>query len=207
MPAHRQPHPQHNHQPRELDLGPVLVDRWARLAMRRPWWHAAAWAFGIGAANLGLRVLLNDLPLAHNARLAALAALGFLLFACLYTAQLTRPLRRRRAATRPAVPATSCAAVWRCTPGRRHPTGRGPRSGSLWSCPQRVTVAAERTGAPAAPTATWRRRLLLTAAAVAVVTVAVLVDTAHAHTQAGGWAPGHLDHQTPAPGIQAPDRP
>jgi hypothetical protein len=73
--------------------------------------------------------------------------------------------------------------------------------------PQRVTVAAERVGAPAAPTATWRRRLLLTAAAVAVVTVAVLVDTAYAHTQAGGWAPGHLDHQTPAPGIQAPGRP
>jgi hypothetical protein len=133
VPAFHQPRPRHNHKPRELDRWQDLVDRWARQATRRPWWHSAAWAFGIGAANLGLRMLLNDLPLAHNACLAALAALGFFLFAWLYTAQLTRPLRRRRAATRLAVPATSGAAVGRCTPGRRHPTGRGPRSRSLWS--------------------------------------------------------------------------
>jgi hypothetical protein len=79
--------------------------------------------------------------------------------------------------------------------------------------PQRVTVAAERTGAPAAPTATWRRRLLLTAlaVAVAVVTVAVLVDTAHAQAYARAhawdWALVCLDHQPPAPGMQAPGRP
>jgi hypothetical protein len=63
------------------------------------WRYAATWAIGIGAANLGLRMLLNDLSLAQNIRLAALTALGCFLFACLYTARLTRPLRRRKPAT------------------------------------------------------------------------------------------------------------
>jgi hypothetical protein len=70
------------------------VDRWAQRAMDRPWRFATSCAIGVGSANLGLRMLLNDLSLARNARLAALTALGFLLFAWLYTAQLTRPLRR-----------------------------------------------------------------------------------------------------------------
>jgi hypothetical protein len=208
MPAPREPHPPHDRDRRPSDLSQVLVDRWARLASRRPWSYAATWALGIGAANLVLRMLLNDLPLAQNARLAALVAGGFFVFAWLYTAQLTRPLRRRGATFYPAVLATSGATVGRCRPGRRSPTGRGPRSGALWACPQRAAARAEGTGRPAARTATWPRRLLLAAIAVAVVTVAVLVATAHAqaHTQAGGWALGCLDHQTLAPGIQAPGR-
>jgi hypothetical protein len=104
MPALHEPRPDHNRDRRQRELPQVLVDRWARLALQRPWRYAATWAFGIGAANLGLRVLLNDLPLAQNARLAALTALGFFVFTWLYTAQLTRPLRRRRAATHPAAP-------------------------------------------------------------------------------------------------------
>jgi hypothetical protein len=107
----------------------TLIDRWAQPAMERPWRYAATRAISIGAANLGLRMLLNDLSLARNTRLAALTALGFFLFAWLYTAQLTRPLRRREPATHPAVPTTGAAPVWRCRPSRRHPTGRGPRSG------------------------------------------------------------------------------
>jgi hypothetical protein len=75
-------------------LPQVPIDRWAKRAMDRPWRYATIWAIGVGTANLGLRMLLNDLSLARNTRLAALTALGFLLFAWLYTAQLTRPLRR-----------------------------------------------------------------------------------------------------------------
>lgn len=82
---------------------------------------------------------------------------------------------------------------------------------SLWPCPRRAEVSAKRTGRPAARPATWGRRLLLTAVAVAVVTVAVLVATAQAHAQAHArawdWASGRLDHQTLAPGTQAPGRP
>jgi hypothetical protein len=185
MPASREPRLQHGRDRRPRDLPQFLVDRWARLAIRRSWRYAAAWALGIGAANLVLRMLLNDLPLAQNARLAALVALGFFAFAWLYTAQLTRPLRRRGAATHPAFPAIDGATVWRCRPGRRSPTGRGPRSGALWACPRRVAVSAERTGRPPARTTSWPRRLVLTTAAVAAVTVAVLVATA----QAWGWQP------------------
>jgi hypothetical protein len=77
------------------------IDRWTRQAMERPWRYAIAWAIGVGAANLGLRMLLNDLSLARNTRLAALTAVGVLLFTRLYTAQLTRQLRRPlRAGTR-----------------------------------------------------------------------------------------------------------
>jgi hypothetical protein len=192
MPALHEPRPDHNRDRRQRELPQVLVDRWARLALQRPWRYAATWAFGIGAANLGLRVLLNDLPLAQNARLAALTALGFFVFTWLYTAQLTRPLRRRRAATHPAAPTTGGAAIWRCRPGRHHPNGRGPRSGSLWSCPRRAELSVKRSGRPAARSATWGRRLLLTAVAVAVVTVAVLVGAARA--QASDQTPARLDH-------------
>jgi hypothetical protein len=61
--------------------------------MERPWRYATIWAIGVGAANLGLRMLLNDLSLARNIRLAALTAVGFLLFTRLFAAQLTRQLR------------------------------------------------------------------------------------------------------------------
>ena len=72
----------------------VPIDRWAQRAMEHPWRYATMSAIGVGVANLGLRMLLNDLSLARNTRLAALTAVGFLLFAWLFTAQLTRPLRR-----------------------------------------------------------------------------------------------------------------
>jgi hypothetical protein len=39
----------------------VLIDRWAQLAVERPWRYAASWTIGIGAANLGLRMLLRPL--------------------------------------------------------------------------------------------------------------------------------------------------
>jgi hypothetical protein len=136
MPALHEPRPEHDRDRRQRELPQVLVDRWARLAMWRPWRYAATWGVGIGAANLVLRLLLNDLSLARNARQAALVALGFFVFVWLYTAQLTRPLRRRGpAANHSAVPTTGGAAVWRCRPGRRYPTGQGPRSMSLRSCP------------------------------------------------------------------------
>jgi hypothetical protein len=71
-------HPGNRRQPNP-PLG--LIDRWAQLAVDRPWRYAAAWAIGIGAANLGLRMLLNDLSLARNAPLAILTGVGFLGFA------------------------------------------------------------------------------------------------------------------------------
>ena len=82
------------------------------MAVERPWRYAAAWAIGIGAANLGLRMLLNDLSLARNAPLAILTAVGFLVFAWVYTAQLTRASRGQRPwpAANPAIPEQSCAA-------------------------------------------------------------------------------------------------
>jgi hypothetical protein len=75
-------------------LPQVPIDRWAQRAMDRPWRYATTWALGVGAANLSLRMLLNDLSLARNTRLAALTAVGFLLFTRLFAAQLTRQLGR-----------------------------------------------------------------------------------------------------------------
>jgi hypothetical protein len=75
-------------------LPQVPIDRWAQRAMERPWRYATIWAIGVGAANLGLRMLLNDLSPARNIRLAALTAVGFLPFTRLFAAQLTRQLRR-----------------------------------------------------------------------------------------------------------------
>jgi len=111
-----------------------LIDRWAQLAADRPWRYTAAWAIGIGAANLGLRMLLNDLSLARNAPLAILTAVGFLGFAWLYTAQLTRSFRgqRPRPTANPATP--SRAARLAGAPGRRAitppPAGAPGPSGS-----------------------------------------------------------------------------
>lgn len=136
----QQPRPEPHGGRRPPDLVPLLIDRWAQLAMQRPWRYLATSAVGIGVANLGLRMLLNDLSLAHNARLAILTAVGFSTFAWLYTAQLTRPLRRRRPnlGANPAVSKQSCAAHWRSKPpSRQVPASAGPRSGPLWSCPRR----------------------------------------------------------------------
>jgi hypothetical protein len=71
-----------------------LIDRWAQLAVERPWRSAVTWAIGIGAANLGLRMLLNDLSLARNASLAILTAVGVSVVSWVCTTQLTRPIRR-----------------------------------------------------------------------------------------------------------------
>jgi alkylation response protein AidB-like acyl-CoA dehydrogenase len=102
-------HPEDHGDRRQPDPLLVVIDRWAQLAVERPWRYVATWAIGIGAANLGLRMLLNDLSLARNAGLAILTAVGFLVFAWVYTAQLTRPLRRHRPrpVENPAVPKQS----------------------------------------------------------------------------------------------------
>jgi hypothetical protein len=107
---------------RQPTLRLVLIDRWTQVAVERPWRYVAAWAIGIGAANLGLRMLLNDLSLARNAPLAILTAVGFLVFAWVYTAQLTRASRgqRRWPAVNAAIPKQRCAARWRSgSTGRR----------------------------------------------------------------------------------------
>jgi hypothetical protein len=127
----QQPRPErHGGRPPDLEL--ALVDRWAQLAMKQPWRYTANWGVGVAATNLGLRMLLNDLSLIHNARHAICTAIGLSVFAWLYTAQLTRPLRRRRrphSATDTAVTKQSYAAH-----RRSKPPIAGPRSAPLWSC-------------------------------------------------------------------------
>jgi hypothetical protein len=158
-----------------LPLG--LIDRWAQLAADRPWRYAATWAIGIGAANLGLRLLLNDLSLARNAPLAILTAVGFLAFAWMYTARLTRSSRGQGppAAASSAIPKPSCAARWRSgSPGRRSAAGWGARSQRLWSCPRPVNAPVGRVGRPPGQSISRRRRLAL-AGVAAVITLALLV--------------------------------
>jgi hypothetical protein len=125
MSALHMSHPEDHGDRRQPDPLLVLIDRWAQLAVDRPWRYLATWAIGIGAANFGLRMLLNDLSLARNARLAALMALGFFLFAWLYTTQLTRPLRRHRPRPVETQPSRSSAAGLGGGPGRLA-SGPGP---------------------------------------------------------------------------------
>jgi hypothetical protein len=191
MSALQQPPPEHHGDRRQSELPLVLIDRWAQLAVERPWRYAATWAIGIGTANLGLRMLLNDLSLARNASLAILTAVGFSVFAWLYTAQLTRPLRRQRPrpATNPAVPKQRCAARWRAQRPRRPAAAwGGPRSQRLWSCPRHVEAAARRGGRPPTQSAPRRRRLVLAAVAVIAITVALVVGavTSRSAAPAGG---------------------
>jgi hypothetical protein len=123
MSAVQEPGPERAHGDRrrpDLPLG--LIDRLAQLAAERPWRYVVIWVIGIGAANLGLRMLLNDLSLARNAPLAILTAVGFLVFAWVSSAQLARSSRgqRPRPAANPAIPKQNCAARWRTgSPGRR----------------------------------------------------------------------------------------
>jgi hypothetical protein len=162
----RQPH---------LPLG--LIDRWAQLAVDRPWRYVAIWAVGIGAANLGLRLLLNDLSLARNAPLAILTAVGFLAFAWVYTARLTRSSRGQgpRPVASSAIPKPSCAARWRSgAPGCRPAVGWGARSQRLWLCPRPVNAPGRRIERPPGHAASRRRRLAL-AGVAAVITLALLV--------------------------------
>jgi hypothetical protein len=128
MSALQQPPAEHHGDRRQPDLPLVRIDRWAQLAAERPWWYAASWAIGIGAVNLGLRMLLNDLSLARNTGMAILTAVGFFVFALLGTAQLTRhhvsadPARGKP--SRPEAELRGSLAVWGPWPpvqGRRRP--------------------------------------------------------------------------------------
>jgi len=189
MSALHEPGPECHGDRRQPNLSLGLIDRWAQLAVERPWRYAAAWAIGTGAANLGLRMLLNDLSLARSAPLAILTAVGFLVFAWVYTAQLTRAFRGQR--PWPAVNAVMltqrCAARWRSGPtGRRPATGRGARSQGLWSCPRPVNAPARRVvGRPPGQSTSRRRRLAL-AAVTAAITLALLVGAMPSRSAAPG---------------------
>jgi hypothetical protein len=191
MSAMQQPPPERHGDYRQRGLVLALVDRWARLAVERPWRYAASWAVGIGGAHFGLRMLLNDRSLAHNASLAILTAVGFSVFAWLYTVKLTLSLRRQRPrpVTDPTVPKQRCAAPWRTQRPRRLATAwRGPRSQRLWSCPQRAEAAVRRGGRPPAQSVPRRRRLVA-AVAVIAITVALVVGAVTSRSAAprGGY--------------------
>jgi hypothetical protein len=176
MSTMQQPPAEHHGDRRRPNLPLVLIDRWAQLAAERPWWYAASWAIGIGGVNLGLRMLLNDLSLARNTGMAILTAVGFLVFAWLYSTQRTRRLRqlRLRPAANPAVPKQSCAARWRSgAPGRPSRAGGGPRSERRWSCPRCAEASARHGGRPPTQSAPRRRRLVLAAVAVIAITITV----------------------------------
>jgi hypothetical protein len=178
MSALRAPGPEHPGNRRQPNSPLGLIDRWAQLAVDRPWRYAAAWAVGIGAANLGLRMLLNDLSLAGNAPLAILTAVGFLGFAWVSTARLTRSFRgqRPRPTANTATPKQGCATGRRSGwSGRRPAAGRGARSQGLWSCPRPMKPPASGVGGPPGHSTSRRWRLVLAAVAVTIITVAVLV--------------------------------
>ena len=178
MPALPESGPECHGDRRQPNLSLGLIDRWTQVAVERPWRYVAAWAIGIGAANLGLRMLLNDLSLAGNAPLAILTAVGFLVFAWVYTAQLTRAFRGQRPwpAVNAALPKQRCAARWRSgSTGRRPATGRGARSQWLWSCPRPVNAPARRVVGRRPGQSTSRRRRLALAAVAAAITLALLV--------------------------------
>jgi hypothetical protein len=192
-------HPEDHGDRQQPNLPLVLIDRWAQLAVERPWRYAATWAIGIGAANLGLRMLLNDLSLARNTGMAILTGAGFLVFAWVYTTQLTRRRRRHRLrpATNPAVHKQSSAARWRSGPsGRPSGAGGGPRSERLWSCPRRMEVSASRGGRPPAQSPPRRRRLVLATVAVIAITVALLVGAVASRSAAPEG--GHDDVLVPS---------
>jgi hypothetical protein len=178
MSALPEPGPECHGDRRQPNLSLGLIDRWAQVAVERPWRYAAAWAIGIGGANLGLRMLLNDLSLARNTGMAILTGAGFLVFAWVYTTQLTRRRRRQRLrpATNPAVHKQSSAARWRSGPsGRPSGAGGGPRSERRWFCPPRTEASASHGGRPPAQSPPRRRRPVLATVAVIAVVVAVLV--------------------------------
>jgi hypothetical protein len=116
-------------------------------------------------------MLLNDLSLARNAPLAIFTAVGFLMFAWVYIAQLTRASRGQRPwpTVNAAIAEQSCATDWRAgSTGRRPGAGRGARSQWLWSCPRPVNAPARRVvGRPLGQSTSRRRRLVLAAGAAA----------------------------------------
>jgi hypothetical protein len=188
MSALHKPGPECHGDRRQPNLSLGLIDRWAQVAVERPWRYAAAWAIGIGGANLGLRMLLNDFSLVRNAPLAILTAVGFLVFAWLFSAQLTRSFRGQRPwpAVNAAIPTQSCAARWRSgSTGRRPATGRGARSLRLWSCPRPAKAPARRVvGRP--PGQSRSRRRLALAAVAAAITLALLVGAIPSRSAAPG---------------------
>jgi hypothetical protein len=176
MSALQEPRPEH-HAGRQRNLPLVLIDHWAQLAVDRPLRYVATWAIGIGGANFGLRMLLNDRSMAGNAGLAIVYAVGFTVFAWGYT-QRTRRLKQVTSwpAAEPAGQKQSCAAPWRSgMPVRRSPAGGGPRSGRLWSCPRPLEPSARSGWRPSAPSSSRWRRLARAAIVVTAVTVALLV--------------------------------
>jgi hypothetical protein len=176
MSALQEPRPEH-HGGRQPDLPLALIDHWAQLAVDRPWRYVATWAIGIGGANLGLRILLNDRSMAGNAGLAILYTVGFSVFAWRHT-QRTRRLKQVTSwpAAKPADPKQSCAAPWRSgMPVRRSPAGGGPRSGRRWSCPRPLEQSARLGWRPSAPSSSRWRRLAGAAVVITAVTVALLV--------------------------------
>jgi hypothetical protein len=178
MTALHEPGPHCHGDRRQPTLRLVLIDRWTQVAVERPWRYVAAWAIGIGAANLGLRMLLNDLSLARNAPLAILTAVGFLVFAWVYIAQLTRASRgqRSRLTVNAAIAEQSWATDWRAgSTGRRPATGQGARSQWRWSCPRSVKAPASRVVGRPPGQSTFRRRRLTLAAVAAAITLALLV--------------------------------
>lgn len=178
MSASTGPRPEHYGGRRPPDLPLAFIDQWARRAVERPWRYTTICAISVGVTNFGLRTQVNDLSVAHNARLAILTAAGFSAFAWLYTAQLTRPLRRPRllSVAKPAVQTRSCAVRRHSRMYSHRPVaGRGPRFARLHPRPQRVEVPATDSRRPPAPSVVSRPGVVLIAVTVIAVAVAVLV--------------------------------
>ena len=116
----------------------VWINQSMQLAVDRPWRYVATWAIGIGGANFGLGMLLNDRSMTDNARTATLYGIGCWVLARVYFMQHARRLRqiRPRYAATPAGPKQRGAPRWRSgIPVRRAAASRGRRSRRRWSCP------------------------------------------------------------------------
>ena len=167
MSAVQRPGPEHPGDRRQPTLPLVLIDRWTQVAVERPWRYVAAWAIGI-ASGFACCSTTSHWP---ATLLAIFTAVGFLMFAWVYIAQLTRASRGQRPwpTVNAAIAEQSCATDWRAgSTGRRPGAGRGARSQWLWSCPRPVNAPARRVvGRPLGQSTSRRRRLVLAAGAAA----------------------------------------
>jgi hypothetical protein len=164
---------------RQPNLRLVWIDRWAQLAAERPWRYLAIWAIGIGAANLGLGMLLNDRSLARNAPWPSSqgSASG-------HSPGCTPPSARApfgasghgRRPIWPS-PSPSKAAQLAGALDRRTaaPPPAGARSQGLWSCPRPVEAPVRRVGRPPGQSMSQRRRLILATAAAITLALALFV--------------------------------